>query len=57
MAKKVKTTYISVTVAGNPFKYLEEKRSFFTAKDANLYKAAMEQKYADQKIKFWVEVY
>lgn len=57
MAKKVKTTYISITEVGNPFKYLEQKRPFFKAKDANEYKAKMEEKYADVKIKFWVEVY
>lgn len=57
MAKKVKTTYISITEVGNPFKYLEQKRSFFKAKDANEYKTKMTEKYSDIKIKFWVEVY
>ena len=57
MAKKVKTTYITITESGDPFKYLEQKRSFFKAKDANEYKAKMEEKYSEQKIKFWVEVY
>lgn len=57
MAKKVKTTYISITEVCNPFKYLEQKRSFFKAKDANEYKTKMTEKYSDIKIKFWVEVY
>lgn len=57
MAKKVKTTYITITESGDPFKYLEHKRSFFSAKDANAYKAKMEEKHSDRKIKFWVEVY